>query len=241
MFLPSYLRGRAFGAEYAEFEGSLQLLTSSHLRERDKMLLRPILWGRERVFGTDSFLAWPRRKMFPVFLWKKGRKRALILGVCCSHLQHVRELPEFASLMSLDRSKWPRCLLWHGWLPGLGGTGEGDRWASSFGDFACGELERCLGAYAVDFSGSWTPPEHWDADQGTRARRITCAHSLKNISSARHVTPGYSKLSFLVLDTSTDLDTFSTDADWNQTKPVRDSALGWTVWPSRRHHSTRRL
>ena len=34
-------------------------------------------------------------------------------------LQHVRELPEFASLMSLDRSNWPRCLLWHGWLPGL--------------------------------------------------------------------------------------------------------------------------
>ena len=33
------------GAEYVDFKGSLQLLTSSHLRERDKMLLRAILCG----------------------------------------------------------------------------------------------------------------------------------------------------------------------------------------------------
>ena len=58
-------------------------------------------------------------------------------------------------------SKWPRCLLWHGWLPGLGGISDGDFWASSFVDLAFGELERCLGAYPVDFSGSWTPPEYW--------------------------------------------------------------------------------
>ena len=34
------------GAEFSDFQGSLQLLTSSHLRERDKMLLRAILCGR---------------------------------------------------------------------------------------------------------------------------------------------------------------------------------------------------
>ena len=34
------------GAEYVDFTGSLQLLTPSHLRERDKMLLRTILCGR---------------------------------------------------------------------------------------------------------------------------------------------------------------------------------------------------
>ena len=33
------------------------------LRERDKMLLRPFFCVGE--FGTDSFLARPRRKMFP--------------------------------------------------------------------------------------------------------------------------------------------------------------------------------
>ena len=34
------------GAKFSDFQGSLQLLTSSHLRERDKMLLRAILCGR---------------------------------------------------------------------------------------------------------------------------------------------------------------------------------------------------
>ena len=29
---------------------------------------------------------------------------------------------------------------------------------------ASAELERCLGAYPVDFAGSWTPPEYRDAD-----------------------------------------------------------------------------
>ena len=56
-----------------------------------------------------------------------------------------------------------RCFLWHGWLPGLGGVSEGNPWASSFGDLALGELERCLGAYPVDFSCSWTLPAYWDA------------------------------------------------------------------------------
>ena len=79
-------------------------------------------------------------------------------------LQHVRELPEFAYLVSLDRSKWPRCLLWHGWFPGLNGISHKDPWATSFGDLASFHLERCLGANPVDCAGSWTPPEYWDAD-----------------------------------------------------------------------------
>ena len=66
--------------------------------------------------------------------------------------------------MSLDRSNWPRCLLWHGWLPGLSGISEKDPWAISFGEFASANLERCLGAYPVDFVGCWTPPDNWDAD-----------------------------------------------------------------------------
>ena len=66
--------------------------------------------------------------------------------------------------MSMDRSKWPRCLLLHGCLPGLGGISDTDPWASSFGDLAFSKLERCLGAYPVGFSGSWTSPEYSDAD-----------------------------------------------------------------------------
>ena len=77
---------------------------------------------------------------------------------------YVRELPEFAYLMSLDRSKWPRCLLWHGWLPGLSCNGERDSWAASFCQLDCFELESCLGAYPADCSGHCTPPDYWDAD-----------------------------------------------------------------------------
>ena len=79
-------------------------------------------------------------------------------------LQLVGDLLEFAYLMSLDRSKWPRCLLWHSWLPGINGTSNRDPWATSFGDLASFHLERCLGAYPLDWAGSWTPPEYWDAD-----------------------------------------------------------------------------
>ena len=58
-----------------------------------------------------------------------------------SLLQHVRELPEFAYLLSLDRSNWSRCLLWHGWLPGLNGISDKEHWATSFGDLASFHLE----------------------------------------------------------------------------------------------------
>ena len=48
MFFAKLSKRKVFfwSGEYADFEGSLQLLTSSHLRERDKMLLRAILCGR---------------------------------------------------------------------------------------------------------------------------------------------------------------------------------------------------
>ena len=45
-------------------------------------------------------------------------------------------------------------------MPGL--TRNEDPWATSFGDLASFQLERCLGAYPVDFAGFWTPPNYWD-------------------------------------------------------------------------------
>ena len=67
---------------------------------------------------------------------------------------------EFSTLMALDKSKWPRFLLWHGWLPGLSCIGDRAPWTASFGQLACLKLEGCLGAYPVDSSSYWTPPEH---------------------------------------------------------------------------------
>ena len=53
-------------ARLSERQGFLgDEFTSSHLLERDKMLLRAFLCGRWGV-GTDSFLTRPRRKTFLV-------------------------------------------------------------------------------------------------------------------------------------------------------------------------------
>ena len=76
-------------------------------------------------FGTDSFLARPRRMAFLVGFVVKGM---VMVTYCGSVLQHVRDLPGFATLMSLDRHKWPRYLLCYGWLLGLSGTSDSDPW-----------------------------------------------------------------------------------------------------------------
>ena len=116
-------------------------------------------------FGTDSFLERLGREDVPCrFCGKMDGDGHLFWECSFLPLQHVRELPEFAYLMSLDRSNWPRCLLWHGWLPGLKGMMNDKPWALSFGHLASFHLERCLGAYLVDFGGAWSPPDYWDAD-----------------------------------------------------------------------------
>ena len=60
------------------------------------------------------------------------------MGICfweCNFplVVHVRELSKFTLLVARDRSSWPRCLLWHGWLPGLSVAGERAPWADSLG------------------------------------------------------------------------------------------------------------
>ena len=116
-------------------------------------------------FGTDSFLARPKGRRSLSFFVEREMVMVIFSGSApFPPFKHVRELPEFSSLMSLDRSKCPGSLLWHGWLPGLCGIRDNDPWAASFGDVAFAKLQRCLGAYQVGSAGSWTPPECWDAD-----------------------------------------------------------------------------
>ena len=110
-----------------------------------KKLLRAILCG-----GVWNFFLFGQAKKEEVpcrFCGGKDGDGRLFWGMHLSPSLHVREHPEFLLLMSLDRSNWPRCLLWHGWLPGLCLYGERDLWAASFGQLASWELERCLGAF----------------------------------------------------------------------------------------------
>ena len=68
----------------------------------------------------------------------------------CSYspLVAVRESPEFHEIVNLDKAGWPRCLLWHGWLPPLSGAEDDDPWAVDAGHVASKRLEVALGSYA---------------------------------------------------------------------------------------------
>ena len=91
------------GGDLLDYSGSMQRLFSSHLTERDKMLLRSML--SERVWDG--------------FLLGKSKKEDVPCQFCgvadgdghlfweCSFLPpfcHIREHPEFSALMRLDRS-----------------------------------------------------------------------------------------------------------------------------------------
>ena len=74
----------------------------------------------------------------------------------------LRNQPEFLPLMSRDRTHWPRCLLWHGWLPGLSSRALGTPWAVASSDLASSCLENALGPYPRCTSSAWHP--FWDQD-----------------------------------------------------------------------------
>ena len=60
------------------------------------------------------------------------------------------------------RSRWPRCLLWHGWLPGLSSRTIGTPWAVASSDLASSCLENAFGSYPLDATSAWQP--FWDQD-----------------------------------------------------------------------------
>ena len=96
------------------------------------MLLRAILCGG---VWNGFLLGQAKKEEVPCqFCGKKDGDGHLFWECTFPLLLHVRELPEFATLMAIDRGNWPRCLLWHGRLPGLSGAGERDPWATSFGE-----------------------------------------------------------------------------------------------------------
>ena len=135
--------------------GSHQLLVSSHLGEQDKMLLRAILSGG----------------VWNGFLLSKVKEEDINCR-CCNALDNdgnlfwdctfplfveLRNNPEFLPLLNRDRTHWPRCLLWHGWLPGLTSLSSGSPWDVAAGDLASHNLEKALGPYPLSTLSAWHP------------------------------------------------------------------------------------
>ena len=93
------------------------------------------------------------------FLWGPDNDGHLFWE--CPHppFVHIRESPEFRDLLLRDRSSWPRCLLWHGWLPALACAGEVSPCAATDDDVAFARLERVLGSYSEN---AWKNNIHID-------------------------------------------------------------------------------
>ena len=135
--------------------GSHQLLVSSHFRERDKMLLRAILSGG---VWNGFLLSKVKKEDVPCrFCGAPDNDGHLFWDCTFPPFVELRSQPEFLPLMSKDRTHWPRCLLWHGWLPGLSSRTLGTPWAISSSDLASSCLENALRPYPLDASSAWQP------------------------------------------------------------------------------------
>ena len=107
------------GGPLLDVHGSLQLLNSSHVRERDKALLRSVMVGG---VWNGFLLGRVRSQVHPCrFCGAPDHDGHLFWECTFPPLVEIRENPEFHDLMRMDKGHWPRCLLWHGWLPMLSG------------------------------------------------------------------------------------------------------------------------
>ena len=135
------------GGPLLDIHGSLQLLNSSHVRERerDKALLRSTMVGG---VWNGFLLGRIRNQVLPCRFCGKPDGDGHLFGDCTfPPLVEIRENPEFHDLMRMDKGHWPGCLLWHGWLSMLSGVNGASPWAASASESAGYLVETALGCY----------------------------------------------------------------------------------------------
>ena len=144
--LLTFASGRGFrGGPLLDIHGSLQLLNSSHVRERDKALFRSIMVGS---VWNGFLLGRVRSQVLPCrFCGAPDGDGHLFWECTFPPLVEIRENPEFHDLMRMDKGHWPRCLLWHGWVPQLSGVNGASHWAASAADSAGYLVDSALGGY----------------------------------------------------------------------------------------------
>ena len=80
-------------------------------------------------------------------------------------LVEIRENSEFHDLMRMDKAHWPRCLLWHGWLPMLSGVNGPSSWAADASESAFYLVETALGRHSSGLVSEWSLPDGFDTDE----------------------------------------------------------------------------
>ena len=151
------------GGPLLDIRGSLQLLDSSHVRDRDEGLLRSILVG-----GVWNGFLLGRVKGQPAPCRCCGSPDGdghLFWECTFPPLVEIRENPEFHDLMREDKAHWPRCLLWHGWLPMLSGVNGASPWAADASESASYLVETALGQYSSRLFSEWSLSDEFDADE----------------------------------------------------------------------------
>ena len=151
------------GRPLLDIHGSLQLLNSSHVRERDKALLCTIMVGgvwNGFLLGRVRSQAVPCR-----FCGAPDDDGHLFWDCPCPPLVEIRENPEFHDLMRLDKEHWPRCLLWHGWLPVLSGVNGASPRAVDASESASYLVEAALGRCSSGLIAEWGPSDEFDHDR----------------------------------------------------------------------------
>ena len=137
--------------------GSLQLLNSSHVRERDKALLRAIMVGG---VWNCFLLSRVRGQAVPCrFCGAPDNDGHLFRDCPFPPLVEIRENPEFHDLMRLDKAHWPRCL-----LPVLSGVNGPSPWAVDASESAAYLVEVALGRYSSGLIADWVLSDEFDHD-----------------------------------------------------------------------------
>ena len=150
-----------WGEPLLNVRGSLQLLSSSHVRVRDKALLRSVMVG-----GVWNGFLLGRVRGHPVpcpFCGGPDGGGHFFRDCTFPPLVEIRENPEFHDLMREDKAHWPRCLLWHDWLPSLSGVNGASPWAADASESAVHLVEVALGRCSSGLLAEWSPPDEFDA------------------------------------------------------------------------------
>ena len=116
------------GGPLLDVHGSLQLPNSSHVRERDKALLRAVMVGG---VWNGFLLGRVRGQHVPCrFCGAPDHDGHLFWECTFPPLVEIRENPEFHDLMRMDKAHWPSCLAL-AWLACLllSGINGATRWA----------------------------------------------------------------------------------------------------------------